>query len=31
MGKLIGSDTLSATRIGGWLLRQGFLTRYLGI
>ena len=31
MGKLIGTDTLAATRIGGWLLRQGYLTRYIGI
>lgn len=31
MGKLIGTDTLSATRIGGWLLKQGYLTKYIGI
>ena len=31
MGKLIGTDTLAATRIGGWLLRQGYLTKYIGI
>ena len=31
LGKLIGTDTLASTRIGGWLLRQGYLTRYLGI
>ena len=31
LGKLIGSGTLASTRIGGWLLQQGFLTRYLGI
>lgn len=31
LGKLIGNDTLSATRIGGWLLRQGYLTKYIGI
>ena len=31
MGKLIGNDTLSATHIGGWLLRRGFLTKYIGI
>ena len=31
LGKLIGTDTLASTRIGGWLLRQAYLTRYLGI
>ena len=31
LGKLIGSGTLASTRIGGWLLQQGFLTRYIGI
>ncbi len=31
MGMLIGNDTLSATRIGGWLLRKNFLLKYLGI
>ena len=31
MGKLIGNDTLSATRIGGWLLQKDFLLKYLGI
>ena len=31
MGMLIGSDTLSATRIGGWLLRKNFLLKYLGL
>ncbi len=31
LGKLIGMGTLASTRIGGWLLRQAYLTRYLGI
>ena len=31
MGMLIGSDTLAATRIGGWLLEKNFLLKYLGI
>ena len=31
MGMLIGSDTLSGTRIGGWLLEKDFLMQYLNI
>ena len=31
MGKLLGSDTLASTRLGGWLLRKDFLLKYLGI
>ena len=31
MGKLIGNDTLAATRIGGWFLKRNFLLKYLGI
>ena len=31
LGKLIGSGTLASTRIGSWLLRQAYLTKYLGI
>jgi len=31
MGMLIGSETLQATRIGGWLLQKNYLLKYLGI
>ena len=31
MGKILGSETLSATKLGGWLLRKNFLLKYLGI
>jgi len=31
MGKILGSDTLSSTRLGGLLLRKNFLLKYLGI
>ena len=31
MGKILGGETLAATRLGGWLLRKNFLLKYLGI
>ena len=31
MGKIIGSDTLASTKLGGALLHQNFLLKYLGI
>lgn len=31
MGMIIGGDTLSATSIGGWLLKKDYLFKYLGI
>ena len=31
MGMILGSGTLSGTRLGGWLLRRDFLLRFLGI
>ncbi|MCC8156984.1 MAG: CvpA family protein [Oscillospiraceae bacterium] len=31
MGMLLGGDALSASTLGGWLLRQNFLLNYLGV
>jgi len=31
MGMLLGSDTLAATRLGGFLLEKNYLLKYLGI